>query len=169
MIYRQKASSGFYNPILFFVIFLFSIWSGSALAQQNPVSKSNTFRASVVKVDITPNTPKQLLGYGARLSTGVHDRIHHRIIAFDDGVTQFFLVSSEVCLMSPSEYDHVAALLEKRLGINPLNFWWSVTHTHSAPEVGVPGLAEVFMGDRYKHQVDTAYTSFIEQSLIDGI
>ena len=169
MIYRQKASSAFYNLIPFFVICLFSTWSGSVFAQQNPGPKSNTFRASVVKVDITPNTPKQLLGYGARLSTGVHDRIHHRIIALDDGVTQFFLVSTEVCLMSPSEYDHVAALLEKKLGINPVNFWWSVTHTHSAPEVGVPGLAEVFMGDRYKHQVDTAYTSFIEQSLIDGI
>ena len=71
--------------------------------------------------------------------------------------------------MSPSEYDHVAELLQKKFGINPLNFWWSVSHTHSAPEVGVPGLAEVFMGDRYKHEVDTAYTSFIEQTLINGI
>jgi neutral ceramidase len=169
MIYPQKAASGFYNPMIFFVIFLFFMLSGKAFAQQNSGSKTNIFRAAVVKVDITPNTPKQLLGYGARLSTGIHDRIHHRIIALDDGVTQFFLVSSEICLMSPSEYDHVAELLQKKLGINPLNFWWSVTHTHSAPEVGVPGLAEVFMGDRYKHEVDTAYTSFIEQTLINGI
>src|SRR4051794_35584720 len=152
------------------VVAILCLVMSNDFAQSTPGSPSSKkFRASVVKVDITPNTPKQLLGYGARLSTGVHDRIHHRIIALDDGVTQFFLVSTEVCLMSPSEYDHVAALLGKKLGINPLNFWWSVTHTHSAPEVGVPGLAEVFMGDRYKHQVDTAYTSFIEQSLIDGI
>jgi Neutral/alkaline non-lysosomal ceramidase, N-terminal len=169
MIYPEKAASGFYNPMIFFVIFLFFMLSGKAFAQQNSGSKTNIFRAAVVKVDITPNTPKQLLGYGARLSTGIHDRIHHRIIALDDGVTQFFLVSSEICLMSPSEYDHVAELLQKKLGINPLNFWWSVTHTHSAPEVGVPGLAEVFMGDRYKHEVETAYTSFIEQTLINGI
>jgi len=169
MIYPQKAASQFHNPMIFFVIFLFYMLSGKAFAQQNSGSKTNGFRASVVKVDISPNTPKQLLGYGARLSTGIHDRIHHRIIALDDGVTQFFLVSSEICLMSPSEYDHVAELLQKKLGINPLNFWWSVTHTHSAPEVGVPGLAEVFMGDRYKHEVDTAYTSFIEQTLISGI
>jgi hypothetical protein len=63
----------------------------------------------------------------------------------------------------------VASTLQTKLGINPLNFWWSTTHTHSAPEVGVPGLAEVFMGDRYKHPVDTAYTSFVEQMLINGI
>lgn len=71
--------------------------------------------------------------------------------------------------MSPSEYDHVALILKNQLGIDPLDFWWSLTHTHSAPEVGVPGLPEIFMGDRYKHEVDTAYTSMVERSLINGI
>lgn len=127
------------------------------------------FRASVVKVDITPTQPKQLLGYGPRKSTGVHDRIHHRIVAMDDGYKRFFLVSSELCLVSPSEYDHVAALLKQRLGIDGNDFWWTMSHTHSAPEVGVPGLAEAFMGERYKHPVDTAYTAFVEQTLIMGI
>lgn len=132
-------------------------------------SAESGFRASVVKINITPSTPKQLLGYGARLSTGVHDSIYHRIVVLDDGVTQFYVVSSELCLVSPSEYDHVAALLKKKLDIDPANFWWTVTHTHSTPEVGAPGLAEVFMGDRYKHDIDTAYTSFIENSIVDGI
>lgn len=133
------------------------------------LSTVNSFRAAVVKKNISPSSPKQLLGYGARLSTGIHDSIYHRIIVLDDGSTQFFLISTEVCLMTPSEYDHVAGILQKKLGIQPVNFWWSVTHTHSAPEVGVPGLAEAFMGDRYKHPVDTAYTDFIEKSLIEGI
>lgn len=131
--------------------------------------QSGEFKASVVKVDITPNEPKMLLGYAARKSTGIHDRIYHRIVAMDDGVKQFFLVSTDICVMSPSEYDHVAAMLQKELGIDPENFWWTLTHTHSAPEVGVPGLPEVFMGDRYKHAVDTAYTSLVERSLIKGI
>jgi hypothetical protein len=59
--------------------------------------------------------------------------------------------------------------LNKKFGIKPVNFWWSVSHTHSAPEVGPPGLARTFMGERYEHAVDTSYTSFIEQSLISGI
>jgi len=33
------------------------------------------FRASAVKIDITPSTPQWLLGYNARQSTGVHDKI----------------------------------------------------------------------------------------------
>ena len=138
-------------------------------AKEGPAVAYGTLRAAVVKIDITPNTPKQLLGYGARVSTGVLDRIYHRILVVDDGVSQFYLVSSDICLVSPSEYDRVASLLQKKLGIDPLNFWWSATHTHSAPEVGAPGLAEVFMGERYKHAEDSSYTKFIEQSIISGI
>ena len=78
------------------------------------ISSKAQFRASVVTVDITPNSPKMLLGYSARQSTGVHDKIYHRIIALDDGVKQFFLVSSDICVISPSEYDHVALLLQKK-------------------------------------------------------
>jgi neutral ceramidase len=171
MLYHQKITSTLTHIMTILVIGLFSLLNVKIFAQQknSGSSNANEFRASVVKINISPNTPKQLLGYGARLSTGIHDSIYHHIIALDDGVTQFFLVTTDVCEMSPSEYDHVADMLEKQLGINPVNFWWSVTHTHSAPEVGVPGLAEAFMGDRYKHPVDTAYTSFVEQTLINGI
>ncbi|MCW3112832.1 MAG: neutral ceramidase [Segetibacter sp.] len=126
-------------------------------------------RASVVKVDISPSDSQYLVGYGERKSTGIHDRIYHRIVALDDGKTQFYLISSEICLFSPSEYDNVVAKLQKQHGINPLNVWWSVTHTHSAPEVGPPGIYGVYMGNRVQHTIDTAYTAMIEQSLIKGV
>ena len=160
------------NRFNLIVPILFLVNMQLTYAQQNTGIKtiqSKVFRASVVKIDITPNEPKMLLGYSARQSTGINDRIYHRIVAMDDGEKQFFLVSTDICVMSPSEYDHVAAILQKDLGIDPENFWWTLTHTHSAPEVGVPGLPEVFMGDRYKHDVDTAYTSLVERSLIKGI
>jgi hypothetical protein len=156
----------------FFITAFLILFVELAIAQRTAsdiVMKVGGFRASVVKIDITPEVPKMLLGYAARKSTGVHDHIFHRIVALDDGVKQFFLVSSDICVMSPSEYDHVASILKNQLGIDPLDFWWSLTHTHSAPEVGVPGLPEIFMGDRYKHEVDTAYTSMVERSLINGI
>ena len=66
------------------------------------------FRASVVKVDITPGTPQWLLGYASRKSTGVHDRLFHKVVAMDDGTTQFILISTDICLISPSEYEKVA-------------------------------------------------------------
>jgi len=170
MVNCQKPGGALKNAKIFLAICLLWMLNVTTFARQIPgSSKVNEFRASVVKVNINPNTPKQLLGYGPRVSAGIHDSLYHRIIALDDGTTQFFLVSTDICLISPSEYDHVAEMLQKKFGINPVNFWWTATHTHSAPEVGVPGLAEVFMGDRYKHPVDTAYTSFVEQALINGI
>lgn len=150
------------------------IWTGFTLLAicsqaSAQVNIQGRLKAAVVKVDITPDEPKMLLGYAARQSTGIYDRIHHKMVVLDDGNTRFYLVSSDICLVSPSEYDYVAALLQKKLGIDPLQFWWSVTHTHSAPEVGVPGLPAVFLGDRYKHNVDTSYTRLVEETLIKGL
>ncbi|MFC5411792.1 neutral/alkaline non-lysosomal ceramidase N-terminal domain-containing protein [Larkinella bovis] len=132
-------------------------------------TKAGGFRAAVVKVDITPEGHQMLLGYGARRSTGVYDKIYHRIVVMDDGKTQFVMVSSDICVMSPTEYDKVAARLSKELGIAPVNFWWTLTHTHSAPEVGPPGLPELFMGERYRHKFDSDYTEVVERKLIEAV
>ena len=127
------------------------------------------FSASAVKVDITPSASKWLAGYPARQSTGVHDRLYHRIVAMDDGHTQFFLVSSDLCLFAPSVYDEATAQLKKETGIEPVQVWWTVTHTHSAPEVGPHGLLKLMMPQRYNHEPDHEYTAWVERALIDGI
>lgn len=155
--------------MVLFIVFCFSVPSGYTNESFPGADLAGIFSAAVVKIDITPNEPKMLLGYNARQSTGVHDRIYHRIVLLDDGVTKFVLVSTDICVISPSEYDHMAFLLLEKFGITSENFWWSVTHTHSAPEVGVPGLPETFMGERYKHAVDTSYTSFVEQKILEGV
>ena len=143
------------------------LFAQSSVAQGT--KKAKVFRAAVVKVDITPADSQQLLGYRARKSIGIHDRIYHRIVALDDGTTQFYLVSTELCVISPSEYDHVAAMVKNQLGIEPVNFLWTLTHTHSAPEVGPAGLGELFLGDRFKHKFDEVYRDMLEQKLVDGI
>jgi neutral ceramidase len=127
------------------------------------------FRASVVKVDITPDTSQWLLGYGPRQSTGVHDRLYHRIVAMDDGTTQFFLISTDICLVSPAFYDEVTRGLERESGIKPLQVWWTVSHTHAAPEVGPPGLGAVFMGQRYEHDHNDEYSARVKRDLVEGI
>jgi hypothetical protein len=127
------------------------------------------FRAAAVKVDITPKTPQWLLGYAARQSTGVHDPIYTRVVAMDDGHTQFFLVSSDICLFSPGLYDDVAAELQRATGITRKQFWWSVTHTHSAPEIGPPAMSKVFLGNRFNHDWDHDYTQQITSGVIKAI
>lgn len=127
------------------------------------------FKAAVTTVDITPESPKMLLGYNARQSVGIHDRIHHRVVVMDDGKIKFILVSTELGALSPSQYDQVSGKLKEKFGIEPRNFWWTVTHTHSAPEMGAPGLLEVFLKERFKHTIDSAYTRFVEETLIKAV
>jgi len=127
------------------------------------------FRAAATKIDITPATPQWLLGYDARKSTGVHDRIYHRVMAMDDGRTQFVLVSSDLCLFSPELYDQAAEALRQATGIERKQFWWAVTHTHSAPEVGSPDVYKALLKGRSEHEWDRAYTAQVIASLIHAV
>lgn len=140
-----------------------------ALAATGAIAQTGQFRASAVKVDITPSTSKWLAGYPPRQSTGVHDRIFHRVVAMDDGATQFFLASTDLCLIAPSVYDEFAAHLKKETGIDPVQVWWTTTHTHSAPEVGPHAMAKLMMPERYGHPPDTEYTAMVQRALIDAI
>lgn len=132
-------------------------------------AQTPSLRAAAVKVDITPDSAKWLAGYPPRQSTGVHDRLFHRVVAIDDGSTQFFLASTDLCLIAPSVYDEFTAALKIETGIEAVNVWWTVTHTHSAPEVGPHGMAKLMMPERYGHPPDTEYTAFVQRALIDAI
>lgn len=133
------------------------------------VSARAEFRAAFVKADITPTTPQWLMGYGPRQSTGVRDKIHHTIAALDDGGTQVFIVASDLCLFSPTVYDDVTATLKKELGLEPRQLWWTVTHSHSTPEVGPPGMYDVLLKGRSDHPWNRDYCEFVKATLVAGI
>ena len=136
--------------------------------KENAVDQT-TFRASCVKVNITPDKPQWLLGYGPRQSCGIHDDLYHRIVCMDNGKTSFFLVSSDHACFSPYLYDEFCKELEQKTGIKSEQIWWTSTHTHSAPEAGHQGLAMLFLPDRYIHESNPEYTKFFKDALFDGI
>jgi hypothetical protein len=139
----------------------------SALLAAMPLAGAD-LRASAVKVDITPSTPQWLMGYAARQSTGVIDKLYTRVAAMESGGTQFYLISSDLCLFSPAFYDEVAQQLQTEMGITPKQVWWSVTHTHAAPEVGPPSMYKVLLG-RSDHEWDRQYASYIKSTLVDAV
>ncbi len=133
---------------------------------------SGQFRAACVKVEITPDTPQWLHGYGPRQSEGVHDRLYHRLAALDDGTTTFFLVSTDICTVDPSYYHAFCQRLQRETGIRPEQIWWSTTHTHSAPHVGPQSLGRLFvgtLGDRFSIEHDAAYWARVTDLLVSGI
>jgi hypothetical protein len=126
------------------------------------------FRAGAAKVDITPTDSQWLMGYAARQSNGVHDHIYHRVAVLDDGVTQFYLIASDLCLFSPTMYQALAARLQKEIGLNPLNLWWSVTHSHASPEVGPPEIYKTLLG-RSDHEWNRNYAALVENAAVEGV
>ena len=148
----------------FFVLILIMAVSGTL-----PGGAAGDFRASCVKVDITPEESLWLLGYGPRKSEGVHDRIYHRIAAMDDGEMQFFLVSSDLAAISPAFYEQFCRELEQETGIRSEQVWWTLTHTHSAPEVGSPGLIMSMQPERFSHEPNPEYSESVKARLIEGI
>lgn len=145
-------------------------WIGILVLSAFPRVFGEGFQAAVEKVEITPETSQWLLGYPPRKSTEVHDPIFHRILVLQHPQGQrFVLVSSDLCALSPAFYEEGARLVEARTGIEREQFWWTVTHTHSAPEVGSPGLARVFLGERFQHEWDAEYAEKVTRSLLEGI
>jgi hypothetical protein len=132
------------------------------------VAQAANFRAAAVKVDITPQSPQWLSGYGPRRSEGVLDPIYHRAVAFDTGEAQFYLVSSDLCLFSPRLYDDVMRDLQQETGIEPAHVLWSVTHTHAAPEIGPPDMYKALLG-RSEHDWDREYTNQVTRALIEAV
>ncbi len=144
-------------------------WLIIFLAALNAAAASPGLRAAATKVDITPDGPQWLLGYQARRSTGVRDRIYHRVVALDDGKTQVYLVSSEFAVFAPSFFDEFGRELNQRTRIDPRHVWWTVTHTHSAPELGPAGIGKLFLGERYQHDYDHEYARQVKDKLIAAI
>ena len=149
-------------------------WSVAALvlltfAGGGGMLHGQSFRGAVVKVDITPDSPQMLRGYAPRMSTQVHSRIYHRIVALDDGTTSFYLISSDLCSVSPAFCDQVTDDLARELCIPPQNIWWTITHNHSSPYVGPPGIPGILHPTRFTFEVDAGYTALVAKTLQDGV
>lgn len=127
------------------------------------------FRAAAVKVEITPESPQMLRGYSPRMSTQVRDPLYHRIVALAKDDAKFVFIASDLCSLSPAYCDRITGALAAEFGLPAENVWWSVTHTHSSPYVGTPGVPGVLMPNRFQFRVDPAYTEFVERRLTEGV
>jgi len=102
-----------------------------------------------------------------RKSTGVHDPIYRRVLALESSGMEFILVASDLAQFSPAVYEEVAEELERTIRIPRTHFWWSVTHTHAAPEVGAPGIYETLPG-RSDHDWDREHAACVKPVLARG-
>ncbi len=95
-------------------------------------SQLSTLKAAAGKVDITPETPVYIAGYGSnRKSTGVHDQIMARCIVLEQGKTRVAFVSCDLIGVPRFHVEKIKTLVKSVL---PENIYIAATHVHSAPD-----------------------------------
>lgn len=99
-------------------------------------NKDNLIDIGIAQVDITPDYPIRLNGYGSRSteSEGIVQHIWAKALAIgsdDDGPV--VMVSVENCGLPDEFTEDVSDRVEHKTGISRENFVTCYTHTHSAP------------------------------------
>jgi neutral ceramidase len=85
--------------------------------------------------NITPEIGIPMGGYGARqgTSTGIHDRLFARTVAFCDGTTTLVISVCDLVGVGSQVVDRVRRLAQDELAIPSANVLVAATHTHSGP------------------------------------
>jgi len=102
-----------------------------------PVCAGNPagLKAGVARIDITPDKPVTLSGYASRkgLSTGVHDPLSARALAFEAGGKRLVMVSVDIIGFYGGTDEYLRSALLKEFNLQPSELFLCGIHTHAAP------------------------------------
>jgi len=92
-------------------------------------------KAGVARIDITPDKPVTLSGYASRkgLSTGVHDPLSARALAFEAAGKRLVLVSVDIIGFYGGTDEYLRSALLKEFNLQPSELFLCGIHTHAAP------------------------------------
>ncbi len=120
-------------------------------------------KVGTARVEVTPEKPVQMSGYSSRkdLSTGVHDPLSARVLAFEADGKRLVLVSVDIIGFygGTAEYFRDALLAEFNLA--PSELFLCAIHTHSAPSPTI---------DKEKgHPNNVGYTEKLRDDLVKAV
>ena len=123
----------------------------------------SALKAGTAKIDITPDKPVTMAGYGSRkgLSTAVHDPLSARVLAFEKGGNRLVLVATDLIGFYSGTADYMRTAILKELDLEPGELFLTAIHTHAGP-----GLTT----DRDRgHANNVEYTEWLRPRLIEAI
>jgi len=92
-------------------------------------------RAGAARIDVTPEQPVVLAGYASRtnLSTGVHDPLSARALAFEQDGRRLVLVSLDNLGFYNDTAEPLRQAILEKCHLEPSELFLCAIHTHSAP------------------------------------
>src|SRR5262245_50660496 len=150
--------------------FIFALTGASSFAAENAL-----FQVGVAKIDVTPDYPIRLSGYGSRRSEsdGVAQRIWAKALAIGDKNDLAVLITVDNCGVPASITEEVAQRLNKA-GVRRERVAVCSSHTHSAPMLGGI-LPNLFSSDIAREQQATIdrytkeLTAHLEQAALAAV
>lgn len=123
----------------FFISAIVIILCGELSAQPNTIAPGR-MDVGVARIDITPDGPIRLAGYGIRMKTesqGVIHRLSAKALAFgNDAQGPSVLITVDLLGIPGPITSKLALQLSKKMGIDPAQLVICASHTHGGPELG---------------------------------
>jgi len=135
----------------------------STLIYPDPRICADTLQAGVARIDITPEKPVTLAGYGARkgLSQGVHDPLSARVVIWKYQSKRLVLVSTDLIGFYNGSAEYLRKAIQQECKLKPSELFLSAIHTHSGPGLCIDK-------DKY-HTNNWEYTQTVKDKLLQVI
>jgi len=118
------------------------------------------FRAGAATSVTTPELGCSINGgFQDGKATFIHDDLHARALALDDGQTKLVLVIVDCCVIQRSVFDEAKKLVNEATGLPVENMLMSATHSHSCGTVTAVG----------QSTPDPAYQKFVSRRIADSV
>jgi neutral ceramidase len=111
----------------------------SLFAPASSAADAGGLRAGAARIEITPDQPVTMSGYAARkgFSTGVHDPLSARVLAFEAGGRRLVLVSADLIGFYSGTADYMRQALLSEFHLQPAELFLAGIHTHAGPALTI--------------------------------
>ena len=155
------ADSGYYKEALAEI---------DADAAESTADTAPPLQAGWARRDISPDAGMPMAGYsdrfeltpanlllgkheGDHLSTGTHDPVQVKALAFSDGTDTVVFVGADMLITPPNIAEAVRANVEAQIPLDENDLYFAASHTHCGPGGWAPGLAPRVTGGEYHQEV----------------
>jgi neutral ceramidase len=116
------------------LILLISFMFGPIFGQA-AINEKATIKLGVSQINITPEKPTLMSGYGGRTTpfTGVHDSLFATALYFSGEKTKALLITTDLIGFSADFTDEIKKMISSKTGIPPENIILSAVHNHGGP------------------------------------
>ena len=151
------------------LVLLFTFAGVALSAAPAPAApKPRVFKAGAATSNITPPLGEGIVGnFEIPPATHVHDELHARCLALDDGTSRLVFVVVDSVSVNREVFDEAKRRIQAATGIPADHLLMSATHTHSATSARGPN-AFVMQPDGARPDLD-AYQSFLVRRIVDGV